>query len=85
MWIRVEGRERSGHSGAQGDVGLGFWRMALATAVWRCDVENAASARTAEKAGMSYEGIVRWNLLDRDNIYRDMRFYGMFREDWAPA
>lgn len=86
MWIRVEEAGKGlGTAALKAMLAWGFSDWLWQRLYWRCDVENHASARTAEKAGMTFEGIVRWNLLDRDNMYRDARFYGMFREDWKPS
>ncbi len=86
MWIRVEEAGKGlGTAALRAMLAWGFSAWPWQRLYWRCDVENAASARTAEKAGMTFEGIVRWNLLDRDNIYHDARFYGMFRADWKPG
>lgn len=86
MWIRVEEAGKGlGTAALRAMLAWGFTDWPWQRLYWRCDVDNVASARTAEKAGMSFEGIVRWNLLDRDNIYHDARFYGMFRDDWEPG
>ena len=45
------------------------------------DVENTASGRVMEKAGMTYEGILR----KRHSIqgrYRDMKMYSILRGEW---
>lgn len=56
----------------------GVWR------VWgHCDVENLASARVMEKAGMAFEGVLRrWALHpNRDPVRpRDCRAYALVRE-----
>ncbi|MCC7206965.1 MAG: GNAT family N-acetyltransferase [Anaerolineae bacterium] len=86
MWIRVdEAGKGLGTAALRAMLAWGFSAWPWQRLYWRCDVENTASARTAEKAGMTFEGIVRWNLLDRDNIYHDARFYGVFRADWKPG
>jgi [ribosomal protein S5]-alanine N-acetyltransferase len=54
--------------------------------VWRvqafCDVENRASARVLEKAGLSLEGTLRRYMVmpNLDNTPRDMRCYAKVRE-----
>lgn len=50
--------------------------------VWSvCDVENVASARVLEKAGMSFEGILRRYVLhpSRSDQPRDVRCYAIVR------
>lgn len=61
------------------------WSLARPT-VWRCwafcDVDNAASARVMEKAGMAFEGILR-RLSMHPNLSaepRDCRVYARVRE-----
>lgn len=49
---------------------------------WRCDEENIASARTAEKAAMQREGVQRGLFLKPDGTLRDSYVYSMIRPDW---
>lgn len=48
----------------------------------RCAVENAASARVMEKAGMAYEGTLRRYECLGDEL-RDVSFYAILRDEWA--
>jgi len=48
----------------------------------RCDVENRASARIAEKLGFTHEGIARQATLSRGS-HHDMHQYALIRADWA--
>ena len=48
----------------------------------RCDVENRASARIAEKLGFTHEGVARQATLSR-GLHRDMHQYALLRADWA--
>jgi ribosomal-protein-alanine N-acetyltransferase len=50
----------------------------------RCDVLNVASARVMEKAGMTFEGILRQHMLVK-NAYVDLKLYSILREEWARA
>lgn len=50
----------------------------------RCDVENRASARVAEKLGFTHEGIARQATLSRGK-HRDMRQYALLRDEWVRA
>lgn len=56
--------------------------------VWSvCDVENVASARVMEKAGMRFEGVLRRNLV-HPNLGpepRDSRCYAITRDDIETA
>jgi [ribosomal protein S5]-alanine N-acetyltransferase len=60
---------------------FGFERMNLNRVEARCIVENAASARVMEKAGMAYEGTLR----QREYIkgaYRDIKLYAILKEEF---
>ena len=64
-------------------VRFGFGRMELNRIEARCIIENAASARVMEKAGMTCEGTLR----EREFIkgaYRDMRLYSILRREYRP-
>ena len=59
---------------------FGFDTMNLNRIEARCIVENTASARVMEKAGMAYEGTLR----QREYIkgaYRDMKLYAILKEE----
>ena len=62
---------------------FGFERMDLNRIEARCIIENTASARVMEKAGMAYEGTLR----QREYIkgaYRDIELYAILRgEFWG--
>jgi len=62
----------------------GFEREGMERIQARCAVENAASARVMEKAGMSYEGTLR--RYERiGGALRDMKFYAILREEHRPG
>jgi len=48
-----------------------------------CEIPNVGSARVMEKAGMTYEGILRQYMIQHDN-FRDMKMYAILRRDWLP-
>ena len=50
----------------------------------RCDVENRASARIAEKLGFAHEGIARQATFARGQ-HHDMHQYALLRTDWVHA
>ncbi len=53
---------------------------------WRCSTQNHASIRTAEKAGLVREGVLRRRLLVRDEGYHDMAYFSASRNSWrAPT
>jgi len=52
---------------------------------WRCDPNNVASVRVAEKAGLAYEGTLRSHMLTPQGKRRDTACYASLRSDWAQA
>ncbi len=49
---------------------------------WRCDGRNTRSRRTAEKAGMSYEGCLRAERLLPDGVRGDTLCFAALRGEW---
>lgn len=47
----------------------------------RCVVENIGSARVMEKAGMSFEGIIRKGILMKGK-HRDLKIYSILNEEF---
>lgn len=47
----------------------------------RCDVENIGSARVMEKAGMSFEGIIRKGIFVK-GMHRDLKMYSILNEEF---
>ena len=60
----------------------GFNLLRLNRIEARCDVENIASWRVMEKAGMKFEGVLRQNIFLHGRP-RDARMYGILREEWS--
>jgi ribosomal-protein-alanine N-acetyltransferase len=50
----------------------------------RCDVENRASARVAEKLGFTHEGVSRQAVF-ANGAHHDMDVYALLREGWTAA
>ncbi len=46
------------------------------------DMENPASGRVMEKAGMVREAVLRRHFRRRDGIFSDLAVYGICRKDW---
>ncbi len=65
-------------------ISFGFHVMGLNRIQGRCTVENRASARVLEKAGMQYEGTLRQHDLVK-GIYCDMKLYAIVRSDVMAA
>ncbi len=61
----------------------GFTEWGWERLVWLCDIRNAASARVAEKAGLTREGTLRRHLRDVDGVRRDTYSFGILREEWS--
>jgi len=65
-------------------VDYGFRVVGLNRIEARCDVDNTASWHVMEKVGMKFEGVLRQNIILHGQA-RDVRMYGILREDWPPA
>ena len=62
----------------------GFESLGLQRIHSGCMVENAASARVLEKAGMRHEGTTRQSF-PIDDVWYDYHIYGILRTDTAPG
>lgn len=60
---------------------FGFNEMNLVRIQARCVVENISSARVMEKAGMSFEGIIRKGILMKGK-HRDLKIYSILNEEF---
>lgn len=60
---------------------FGFEKMNLVRIQARCDVENIGSARVMEKAGMSFEGIIRKGIFVK-GMHRDLKMYSILNEEF---
>ena len=63
-------------------IAFGFEKMDLNRIEARCMVENIASARVMEKAGMTYEGTLRQREFIK-GAYRDMKLYAILRSEFS--
>jgi RimJ/RimL family protein N-acetyltransferase len=61
----------------------GFTSWPWQRLVWRCDTRNLASARVAEKGGLTREGTFRADAFDVEGNRRDTHFYAILREEWV--
>jgi RimJ/RimL family protein N-acetyltransferase len=50
---------------------------------WRCSSANLASQRTAEKAGLQREGVLRAHAIDPGGQRRDTFCYAVLRDEWV--
>jgi len=60
----------------------GFGEWGWERLEWRCDTRNIASARVAEKNGLTREGTLRSNTFDVAGQRRDTHIYAMLRDEW---
>ncbi len=61
---------------------FGFEMMNLNRVEARCIAENIASARVMEKAGMTFEGILREHMFVKGK-YQDLKMYSILRKEWS--
>lgn len=82
MWIRADAAGRGlGTATLRAMLRWGFTDWPFERLEWRCDAENAASARTAEKAGMPLEGRLRGEVADVGEGRRTTLVFGLTRDD----
>lgn len=62
---------------------FGFEKMDLVRIQARCFSENIGSARVMEKAGMSFEGVMR-NGVFLKGKHRDLKIYSILKEEFFP-
>jgi [ribosomal protein S5]-alanine N-acetyltransferase len=60
---------------------FGFATMGLVRIQATCKVENPASARVLEKAGLAYEGTLRAAMFNKGE-YHDLQMWAVLRRDW---
>lgn len=83
MWIRGEAAGKGlGTRALQAMLRWGFTEWPWQRLFWRCDVDNIASARTAEKAGLIKEGTIRGDIISADNRMRPTHYFGILRDEW---
>ena len=83
MWIRSSEAGKGVGTAALVELlrwGFSAWPWDLI--FWRCSTQNHASIRTAEKAGMLREGILRRRLLVRDEGFHDTVYFSATRIGW---
>ncbi|HQF00404.1 MAG TPA: GNAT family protein, partial [Anaerolineae bacterium] len=83
MWIRADAAGKGlGTAVLRALLTWGFTEWPWERLAWRCDGRNLASRRTAEKAGLTHEGVLRQHLLLADGSRRDTYLYAMLKADW---
>jgi ribosomal-protein-alanine N-acetyltransferase len=61
---------------------FGFNEMELVRIQARCFLENAGSERVMEKAGMSFEGIIRKGMFVKGK-HQDLKMYSLLKEEFV--
>jgi RimJ/RimL family protein N-acetyltransferase len=86
MWIRAsEAGKGLGTAALKALIQWGFTEWEWSRLAWKCVIENYASRRTAEKAGLTFEGTLRNYLPShRDGQKHDMLYYSILKEEWQP-
>lgn len=83
MWIRASYAGTGLGTRALGmllEWGFTEWRWERL--IWRCDTRNIASARVAQKNGLTLEGTHRADMLDVHGQRRDTHMFAILRRDW---
>lgn len=84
MWVRAsEAGRGTGTAALAALLHWGFTAWPWQRLVWRCDTRNLASARVAEKGGLTREGTMRSADLDVDGQRCDLHVYAVLRGEWA--
>ncbi len=83
MWIRGDAaRQGLGTAVLCALLAWGFEAWPWERLAWRCDGRNVASQRTAEKAGMQQEGVLRAHRRLKDGSRRDTYCYVALKASW---
>lgn len=84
MWIRGDAAGRGLGTAVLGALlRWGFTEWPWLRLSWRCSSANVASQRTAEKAGLQREGVLRSHAVDPDGQRRDTFCYALLRDEWT--
>jgi RimJ/RimL family protein N-acetyltransferase len=85
MWIRESQAGRGlGSAVLKALIHWGFAEWGFERLYWRCRADNAASARAAEKAGMTLEARLRRQHPDHMGGHNiDTLFYAMLKSEWS--
>ena len=63
---------------------FGFEQMNLNRIEARCKLANLGSARVMEKAGMSFEGVLREHQYAK-GVFEDLKLYAILRREWQQS
>lgn len=86
MWIAAhEAGSGLGTAALRAMLDWGFTDWGWHRLIWRCNMDNYASARVAEKCGLTQEALLRE---DRKNVAGDRvstKLYAIIRSDWEAS
>jgi RimJ/RimL family protein N-acetyltransferase len=84
MWIRVDAAHKGlGPRVLRAILTWGFSEWPWERLTWRCNEENVASRRTAEKAGMQFEGRFRANVRLPDGTRETTLYFAALKGEWG--
>ncbi len=84
MWIRANAAHKGlGTRVLRAVLAWGFSEWPWERLTWRCNEENAASRRVAEKAGMLFEGRFRGNTRLPDGTRETTLAFAALKEEWG--
>jgi [ribosomal protein S5]-alanine N-acetyltransferase len=83
MWVRADAAGKGlGTAVLQSLLCWGFAEWPWLRLSWRCSSANRASQRTAERAGLQREGLLRSHEIGVDGQRRDTCCYAILRDEW---
>ena len=84
MWIRADAAGKGlGPRVLRAILAWGFDEWPWGRLTWHCNEVNVASRRTAEKAGMQFEGRLRAVILLPDGTRENTLCFAALRDEWG--
>jgi RimJ/RimL family protein N-acetyltransferase len=83
MWIHAAHAGKGlGTAALQAMLRWGFNEWSWRRLVWKCDVQNLASAQVARKCGLRLEGTFKQDFLLPTGNFRDTHQFAILQEEW---
>ena len=83
MWVRADAAGRGlGTAVLRALLHWGFSEWPWLRLSWRCNSQNVASQRVADKVGLQREGVLRSHGIQTDGQRWDTVCYALLREEW---